>query len=132
MRNAAHRLVFLATLALVPVSVEAEEVILFKCLFDWKCDPNRSCEPASLDRRIKHHIETNAADIASGDPLDRVAVHIGDRSVSFLEMQISGAIDVTTIKLMNGEAVYSSHEIDGTTLTPQQYLGECIALPSNE
>ncbi|WP_068111542.1 hypothetical protein [Tropicimonas marinistellae] len=132
MRSAAKHLVFAAGLAVCAAPALAEEVILFKCFFDWKCDPNRACGDAALDRRIKHFTETNAVELLGGDPLSRMAVQIGDRSVSFLEMQISGAVDVTTVKITNGEAVHSTHRIDGMTLTPEQYLGECVALPSSE
>ncbi len=121
-----------SVIAFSPVPAQADEVILFKCFFDWKCDPNRKCIDADLDLRIKHNTDTNEAEVLGRSPLDQIGVHIGDRSVSFLAYQISGAVDVTTIKLMNGEAVHSTHKIDGITLTPMQYLGECAALPSTE
>ena len=132
MKVFAQPIVLACSLALAPVVAQADEIILFKCSFDWLCDPNRKCVDADLERRIKHNTDTNTAEVLRGNPLNRMAVHIGDRSVSFLEMQISGAVDVTTIKLMNGEAVHSTHAIDGITLNPMQYLGECVALPSTE
>ncbi len=111
-----------------------EEVILFKCYFDWKCDPNRKCDHADLNLRIRHNTDSNEATFVGdhGSPLDRIGVHIGDRSVSFLSYQVSGAVDVTTVALMDGEAIHTSHRIKGITMTPEQYLGECIALPASE
>ncbi|SDJ73965.1 hypothetical protein [Aliiruegeria lutimaris] len=124
----------IASFILAGAMAQADEVILFKCFFDWKCDPNTKCDHASLDLRIKHNTDTNEAEFLGkhGSPLDTIGVHIGDRSVSFLAYQISGAVDVTTIALMNGEATHSSHRIGGITMKPEQYVGECVALPSSE
>ena len=134
MRSALQVAVLASFASLAPLAAQAEEVILFKCFFDWKCDPNRKCDNASLDLRIKHDTDTNEAEIlgGQGSPLDKVGVHIGDRSVSFLSYQVAGSVDVTTIALMDGEAVHTSHRMDGTTMNPEQYLGECVALPSSE
>ncbi|NDR54857.1 hypothetical protein [Aliiruegeria sabulilitoris] len=124
----------IASFVLAGAAARADEVILFKCFFDWKCDPNTKCDHAALDLRIRHNTDSNEAEFLGnhGSPLDKIGVHIGDRSVSFLAYQISGAVDVTTIALMDGEATHSSHRIGGITMKPEQYMGECVALPSSE
>ncbi len=104
---------------------QAEEV-LFKCTFDWRCDPNRKCDDAWLDLRYKVDVETSAVTRLAGDPLTEASLILGDRALTILEAPVSGGTATTTVMLTDGEAVHTDHAIEGVTLSPMIYLGECI------
>lgn len=99
--------------------------INFNCLFDYVCDPNTKCSDAELDRRFRLDSETNEARVIGGEDLDQIEVVIGDRAVTFLERQISGAVAATTVNTTTGDAVYSHMRFDGTVMKTGQYLGQC-------
>jgi hypothetical protein len=112
-------------LSALPAQAQAQDM-LFRCTFDWVCDPNRKCQDAQLDIRFKLNSETNQASRIGATGPGTTNVIIGDRAATFVETPISGGVSTTTVKLSDGEAVHSSHAIDGTTLSPMQYLGNCV------
>ncbi|PSL19425.1 hypothetical protein [Shimia abyssi] len=114
-----------ALLALAPLAAQAEEHI-FRCYFDWVCDPNTKCNHAGEDIRFKINIETNAVSRIAGNPLSDFDLIIGDRAITVLERPISGGTTTTTILTDNGDAVHSENAVDGRSLVPRQYLGNCI------
>ncbi|MHC0052909.1 hypothetical protein [Actibacterium sp. D379-3] len=109
--------------ALAPLPVLADP-ITFSCTFDWVCD-TQTCAAADLRLRIRLDSSTSEATIPGQTDPASIAVFIGDRAVSFVEVPISGGVRATTVKLATGEAVHSRNRIDGTDLTPDQYLGTC-------
>jgi len=104
---------------------QADEII-FRCVFDWVCDPNRTCQDAGEDIRFRVNTETNEVVRIGGNELSRFTLLIGDRSVTVLEQQNSGATTTTTILTEGGFAVHSENTITGQLLTPLQYLGSCV------
>ena len=114
-------------LALAPAPGSAEEM-LFRCYFDWMCDPNRTYQDAGLDIRYRLDTETNQATRIGHSGPGRIDAVIGDRAVTFVETPISGGLSTTTVLLGSGDAVHSTHAIDGVTMTPLQYLGNCVAM----
>lgn len=116
---------FSLAMAMLSTPVMADE-ILFKCYFDWGCDPNTKCSDADLDIRFKLDTETNEVTRVGGNQLSTFSTLIGDRAVTFLEIPISGGTTTTTISTQNGLAVHSEHTIEGIDISPRQYLGECI------
>jgi hypothetical protein len=110
------------TLLATPASAES---VLFKCFFDWSCDPNRKCQNAGLDVRFRVDTDTNGVTRLGGDPLVTPSMIFGDRAITILEEPISGGLATTTIMLNSGEAVRSENLITGRLLTPMQYLGSC-------
>jgi hypothetical protein len=118
---------FLTLTAVAPAPALAEE-ITFKCYFDWVCDPNRKCQDAGEDIRFKVDVENNAVTRLGGNEMSQFSLILGDRALTILEITISGGTTTTTIKVSNGEAVHSVNGIEGNTLTPFQYLGECVNL----
>ncbi|MDJ0993985.1 MAG: hypothetical protein QNI90_10450 [Dinoroseobacter sp.] len=103
---------------------QAEEFI-FRCFFDWVCDPNRTCQDAGEDIRFRVNPETNAVARIGGNDLSSFTLLIGDRAVTVLEQTISGGTTTTTIMTEDGFAVHSENAITGQLLTPMQYLGTC-------
>lgn len=118
-----HALICLG-LALSALPAQAEEII-FKCYFDWVCDPNRKCSDASLDVRFRVDVDTNSVSRIGGDQLSETEVLLGDRALTVLEKPISGGVAATTIMIGNGNAVRAENLITGRDLTPMQYLGNC-------
>ena len=120
-------LALLSVLITAAPAVQAEEVI-FKCWFDWSCDPNRTCQDAGLDIRFRVDADTNAVSRIGGDPLIVMSLIFGDRAVTILEQPISGGLATTTVMISNGNAVRSENLVTGRDLTPMQYLGTCQTL----
>lgn len=115
------------TMGAAPAPVAAEEV-LFKCYFDWVCDPNRKCIDADLDLRFKVDIDNNTVTRLGGNETSSFSLILGDRGVTMLETPISGGPSMTTVQISNGWAVHSDHGFDGADMAPMQYLGECTTL----
>ena len=114
----------LASLSLAPSPAAAEEV-LFKCYFDWVCDPNRKCIDAGLDLRFKVDVEANTVVRLGGEATSSFSLILGDRGLTMLETPISGGTATTTVQISNGWAVHSDHGFDGPDMAPMQYLGDC-------
>jgi len=106
----------------------AAEKVIFKCHFDWVCDPNRACADAGLDVRFRVNLETNAVERLGGDALTGAGLILGDRAITILETPVSGGAATTTVMITDGEAARSENLVEGVTLTPMQYLGECITI----
>ncbi|WP_299355658.1 hypothetical protein [uncultured Shimia sp.] len=107
----------------------AAEGIIFKCFFDWKCDPNRKCDHDGVDIRYKVDLETEVAErIGMKSDLIELEMIFGDRAITIMEKPISGGITTTTLLIDNGDAVRSENEISGRDLAPMQYLGQCISM----
>ncbi len=104
--------------------VQAEEFV-FRCFFDWACDPNRTCQDAAQDVRFRVDPETNAVSRIGGNDLSAYSLLIGDRAVTILEQTISGGTSTTTIMTEDGFSVHSENLVTGQLLTPMQYLGTC-------
>ncbi len=114
-------------LTLAPAPLAAEE-LLFKCYFDWVCDPNRTCTDADLDLRFKVDTETNEVERLGGNPTSTFSLLLGDRGLTMLEVPISGGASTTTVQISNGWAVHSDNGFSGADLAPKQYLGECVTM----
>ena len=84
------------------------------------------CQDAGLDARFKVDLETNDVSRIGGNALSQFSLILGDRAITILETPISGGTATTTVKISDGEAVHSENLITGNTLTPMQYLGECV------
>ena len=113
-----------ALAVLLALPAQAEEVI-FRCYFDWVCDPNRKCQDAGEDIRFRVNLETNGVERLGGNALSKFDLLLGDRALTVLERPVSGGIATTTIMLSGGDAVHSENLIDGRVLSPMQYLGQC-------
>ena len=110
---------------LAPLPAAAEEV-LFRCWFDGVCDPDRgACDAAELDLRFKVDTETNAVTRLGGTLTSAYSLILGDRSLTMLEVPISGGTATTTVEIGGGWAVHSDNGFDGAALAPKQYFGEC-------
>ncbi len=120
------RLALIPVLALAPAQLAAEE-ILFRCWFDWVCDPNTRCDHAGEDIRFRVDSETNTVSRIGGNELSAFSLILGDRALTVLETPISGGTTTTTIMIDTGNAVHSENAVSGRDLSPRQYLGECIA-----
>ena len=118
--------------ALLSASPAQAESVIFKCVFDWSCDINRSCQDAMLDVRFRTDVETTSAERLGGDPTVALEVILGDRALTFLERPISGGAATTTVMIDNGDAVRSENLVTGRLLTPMQYLGSCMTLPGGD
>ncbi|MCI2398329.1 hypothetical protein [Aliiroseovarius subalbicans] len=115
-------------LGLASGAAQAEE-ILFKCLFDGVCDPDRSkCESADLDLRFKVDTEANTVTRLGGNTTSRFSLILGDRALTMLEVPISGGTATTTVLMDGGWAVHSDNGFEGANLSPKQFFGECQAL----
>lgn len=109
-------------------SLASADSFVFRCYFDWVCDPNRSCTDAGKDIRFRIDPETNAVERLGGNDLSDFSLILGDRAVTILETPISGGATTTTILNADGSAVHSENAIDGRVLAPMQYLGTCVAV----
>ena len=115
--------------SLVLASPVAAEEVIFRCYFDWMCDPNRKCSDAELDVRYKVDLETEAAErIGMKSDLVELDMIFGDRAITILEKPISGGLTSTTLMINDGAAVRSENEVKGRDLAPFQYLGQCISM----
>lgn len=116
------------TLALVMGALPASsEELIFRCYFDWVCDPDTKCSDAAEDVRFRLNTETNAVSRIGGNQLSEFELLLGDRAITVLEKPISGGSTTTTILIDGGAAVHSENMIKGRSLAPRQFLGECIA-----
>ncbi len=122
--RARFRILVLALAAGIAPPVQAEEVI-FRCFFDWMCDPNRKCIDAGEDIRFRVDLETSTVERIGGNDLSQFDLILGDRALTILERPISGGTATTTIMVSGGDAVHSENLIDGRLLSPRQYLGQC-------
>lgn len=107
---------------------ETQEEVVFRCFFDWSCDPNRKCQNANLDVRFRANPATNEVSRIGGDPLVELELFLGDRAITIQELPISGGMTTTTLMINSGDAVRSENVITGRELTPMQYLGSCQTL----
>lgn len=125
--NTFKNLAMAASLILAtPVSAE---MAIFRCTFDWVCDPNRKCDYANLDVRFKVDLVTEKVErIGKKNDLVELEMIFGDRAITILEKPISGGLTSTTLMINDGTAVRSENEIKGHDLAPMQYLGECISM----
>lgn len=122
-------LIALALTAIIPLTAlpaQAEQVV-FRCFFDWVCDPNTKCDHAGEDIRFRVDLEANTVERIGGNPLSAFDLLLGDRAITFLERPISGGTVTTTVMIDGGDAVHSENLITGRDLTARQYLGNCTA-----
>ena len=90
----------LALAVLFAPPVAAEEVI-FRCWFDWMCDPNTRCADAAEDIRFRVDVEANTVTRLGGNALSQFDLLFGDRALTVLERPVSGGTATTTIMLSN-------------------------------
>ncbi|TCL09430.1 hypothetical protein BXY66_1477 [Shimia isoporae] len=119
------RLAVASLLGLMAAPVHADQFI-YRCWFDWGCDPNTKCDHAGEDVRFRVETETNVVERIGGNPLSVFELVLGDRAVTILERPISGGTTTTTIMLDSGEAVHSENAVSGRDLAPRQFVGECV------
>jgi len=119
-------LTLVAATSLTALPAQAEQVV-FRCYFDWVCDPNTKCDHAGEDIRFRVDLETNSVERIGGNTLSQFELLLGDRAITVLERPISGGTATTTLMLDGGDAVHSENLITGRDLTARQYLGECTA-----
>lgn len=116
-------------ISLLFASPLAAEEIIFRCYFDWVCDPNRKCDHADMDVRYKVDLDTEAAErIGMNSDLVELEMIFGDRAITIMEKPISGGLTSTTLMINDGTAVRSENEVKGRDLAPFQYLGQCISM----
>ena len=115
---------FVLLLVMAAAPVRAEEVI-FRCIFDWVCDPNRTCSDVAEDIRFRIDLEASTVERIGGNPLSAFQLLLGDRALTVLELPISGGTTSTTIMVDSGDAVHSANHIEGRILEPRQYVGRC-------
>ncbi|MCA0873397.1 hypothetical protein LCL97_21405 [Seohaeicola saemankumensis] len=119
-------LALIATTSLTTLPARAEQVV-FRCFFDWVCDPNTKCDHAGEDIRFRVDLETNSVERIGGNRLSEFNLLLGDRAITVLERPVSGGTVTTTLMLDGGDAVHSENLISGRELAARQYLGECTA-----
>lgn len=105
----------------------AAEDVVFRCAFDWVCDPNTRCDHAAKDIRFRVDVAAGTVSRLGGNNLSDFELLLGDRAITVLERPVSGGAVTTTIMLADGTAVHSENLVTGRELTPMQYVGNCFA-----